>query len=299
MKLSGLHLLLTYICNFECDHCFVWGSPWQQGTMTLTQFDEILAQAQALGTVKSIYFEGGEPFLYYAALLRAVRAAATEGFEVGIVSNAYWAVSEQDALACLRPFAGLLQDLSLSGDRYHGTETHDQQIGHARQAAEQLDIPVGVIRIAQSDHTGTEAVRGQLPLGESPVMYRGRAVEKLLPTTRHPWTSFTECPYEDLREPDRVHLDPLGNVHLCQGISLGNLFRTPLADLLASYDPDTHPIISPLLDGGPAELARGSGVGQDEDYADACHLCYRVRSALRSRYPDCLMPDQMYGVPGD
>ena len=37
MKLSGLHLLLTYQCTFECDHCFVWGSPWQTGTLTLEQ----------------------------------------------------------------------------------------------------------------------------------------------------------------------------------------------------------------------------------------------------------------------
>ena len=31
MKLTGLHLLLTYQCVLECDHCFVWGSPWQKG----------------------------------------------------------------------------------------------------------------------------------------------------------------------------------------------------------------------------------------------------------------------------
>ena len=33
--LSGLHLLLTYQCTFECDHCFGWGGPFQTGTMTL------------------------------------------------------------------------------------------------------------------------------------------------------------------------------------------------------------------------------------------------------------------------
>ena len=33
--LSGLHLLLTYKCNYECDHCFVWGGPSQKGTMAV------------------------------------------------------------------------------------------------------------------------------------------------------------------------------------------------------------------------------------------------------------------------
>ena len=37
MKLTGLHLLLTYQCTFECDHCFVFGSPAQTGVMTIAQ----------------------------------------------------------------------------------------------------------------------------------------------------------------------------------------------------------------------------------------------------------------------
>ncbi len=49
MQLSGIHILLTYQCTFECDHCFVWGSPWQSGTLTLEQIKIILEQAKAAG----------------------------------------------------------------------------------------------------------------------------------------------------------------------------------------------------------------------------------------------------------
>ena len=89
MILNGLHLLLTYQCNFECDHCFVWGSPNQSGTMSLGQLRNILTQAQELGTIEWIYFEGGEPFLYYPILLAAVHLAVERGFQVGIVTNSY------------------------------------------------------------------------------------------------------------------------------------------------------------------------------------------------------------------
>src|SRR3972149_855841 len=116
MKLSGLHILLTYQCTLECDHCFVWGSPWQSGTLTLENLRRILQQAADLGTIESIYFEGGEPFLYYALLLNSVREAASLGFRVGIVSSGYWATSVPDALECLKPMAGLLHDLSVSSD---------------------------------------------------------------------------------------------------------------------------------------------------------------------------------------
>ena len=74
MKLSGLHILLTYQCTYECDHCFVWGSPWQSGTLTLEQVRDILRQARE-ANVEWIYFEGGEPFLYYPLLRRGVRRA--------------------------------------------------------------------------------------------------------------------------------------------------------------------------------------------------------------------------------
>ena len=145
---------------------------------------------------------------------------------------------------------------------------------------------------------GVEKAMGQLPAGESGVMFRGRAADTLTADAPlQPWTSFTECPHEKLRDPGRVHVDPLGWVHVCQGVAIGNLFDSPLREIWEAYDPDAHPITGPLLQGGPTELARRHRVPVREGYADACHLCYRTREALRSTYPGVLVPDQMYGAP--
>jgi hypothetical protein len=54
MRLEGLHILLTYQCSYECDHCFVWGSPWQKGTLTLEQMEQILEQAKGLASLQFI-----------------------------------------------------------------------------------------------------------------------------------------------------------------------------------------------------------------------------------------------------
>lgn len=298
MKLSGLHLLLTYRCDLECDHCFVWGSPRPSGTMRLQDIRQILQQAKDLGTVEWIYFEGGEPFLYYAVLLRGVRMAARQGFQVGILSDCYWATDVKDALACLRPFAGLVQDLTISSDLYHWGEKLSQQAKNACAAADRLGIPIGIISIAQPEMMNAVSPVGQLPKGESAVMYRGRAAVKLAARAAgRPWSQFTECPHENLREPGRAHLDPFGELHVCQGISLGSTFRTPLSEICETYDPDSHPITRPLLEGGPAELVRRYELPHAESYADACHLCYEARRALRGRFPEILKPDQMYGVP--
>ncbi len=295
MKLTGLHLLLTYKCNLECDHCFVWGSPWQTGVISTHQIWQILGQAQELGSLEWIYFEGGEPFLYYPILLKGVRQAARLGFQVGVVSNGYWATSEADAMEWLRPLGGLVQDLSVSSDLYHWSDQQAQRAQHAEAAAKRLGIPFGAICIAQPEDSATHAV-GQLPSGNSQVMYRGRAAAELTARAQlHPAKRFEECPFEDLRDPGRVHVDPFGNLHLCQGISLGNLFQIPLAEICERYQPDSHPIAGPLLRGGPAELARRHQISPSPDYADACHMCYQVRARLRERYPAVLTPGAMYG----
>jgi MoaA/NifB/PqqE/SkfB family radical SAM enzyme len=264
--------------------------------MTLAGIQEIFEQARDLGTVEWIYFEGGEPFLYYAILLRAARMARERGFKVGIVSNAYWATDEADAREWLAALDGLAGHISLSDDLFHSAEPVSPFARRARTAAEQVGIPSSVIRIAQPESMNAPGAAGD----ESTLMYRGRAAEKLVErASLRPWHEFRECPYEELREPDRCHVDPLGNVHLCQGISLGNLFETPLARLCETYDPGAHPIVGPLLRGGPAELARHYKTHPEERYADACHLCYRTRSALRSRFPEVLTPAAMYGASED
>ena len=295
MKLDGLHILLTYHCNYECDHCFVWGSPRQKGTFTLEKIEEVLHQAKDAG-VNSIYFEGGEPFLYYVILNKGVHLAADMGFSVGIVSNSYWANTVADATEWLRPFAGRVSDLSLSSDLYHCEECLGEKPQNAVVAAKWLGIPTGVISVAQPDEAAKES-HGQLEEEESGVMYRGRAVERLaLRANLHPWGQFNSCPHEDLRDPGRVHVDPYGSLHICQGIVIGNLFEKPLKQICEEYDPDSHPICGLLLNGGPAALVTEYNLPHASAYADACHLCYNARANLRVRFPEILAPDQMYGV---
>jgi hypothetical protein len=79
------------------------------------------------------------------------------------------------------------------------------------------------------------------------VMFRGRAADRLtdgLP--REPGDGFIECPYEDLRAPERVHVDCFGNVHFCQGLTIGSVWDTPFSRLLAEYRADSHPVCRPV-----------------------------------------------------
>lgn len=295
MRLTGLHLLLTYRCTLQCEHCFVWGSPEQEGVFTLASIDQVLDQAQDLGTIEWVFFEGGEPFLYHPILVQGVRAAAARGFQVGVVTNGYWATTADDASAWLEPLAGHLHSLSASTDELHYDERVSTEARNVLQACQALGIPADLIVCDLPGSAESAARRGE-PVEGGPIMYRGRAAVKLAAKApAFPWETFDECPHEKLDDPGRVHLDPLGNLHLCQGLTMGNLFERPLKELVHTYRPMQHPIVGPLLEGGPAELVRRYDVAHAEAYADACHLCYSARLALRPRFGDVLGPGQMYG----
>ena len=297
MNLTGLHFLLTYSCNYECDHCFVWGGPSQKGVMTLSQVRDIYRQAQELGTVEWIYLEGGEPFLYYPIMVRAAQEAQALGFRVGVLSNVYWASSVEDAVEWLRPLAGVVQDFTVSTDLFHSDEVMSGQARNALDAANQLGIPVGTIVCDVPEGvSGYPAQSRGEPVESGAIMFKGRAAVRLVEgVARRPWQEFNECPHEALDDPGRVHVDYLGNLHVCQGVSMGNLFERPLVEIVATYDPQAHPIVGPLLAGGPAALVERYDLPHEEGYVDACHLCYLARQQLRERFPQWLTPGQMYG----
>ncbi len=298
-SLKQLHLLVTYRCTMECDHCFVWGSPEQSAAMTIDQVRRIFDQGMDLGCIEAVSFEGGEPFVYYGLLLEGVREARARGWRSDALSNAYWATSIEDALLSLRPLAEAgLGDLIVSEDDYHGSG-EGTLAEHARSAADQLGMGKGTISIreAAASVEAASTARGEAIKGGS-VRFRGRAAARLtsgLPRRRS--AELTTCPYEELVDPTRVHIDPLGYVHLCQGLTMGNLFETPLPEMLGSYDARRHPICGPLLSGGPAALASAYDLPHGDSYVEECHMCYEMRDRLRVRFPEYAGPAEMYGVP--
>jgi hypothetical protein len=300
MSVTGIHFLLSYSCTNTCDHCFLHCSPEARGTFTCEQLRRVFAQIELMGTVETVYFEGGEAFLFYPLLLEGLRLAAASGLRAGIVTNAYWATSVEDAEIWLKPIRAIgIADLSVSDDAFHQSTGESSPAKLALAAAMNLGIPSGTICIESpvpAPCPPESSGKGQPVIGGC-VLFKGRAAEKLtagLPRRRR--QELTTCPHEELEAPARVHLDCFGNVHICQGLSMGNMWEVPLSDLTRGYNARQHPICGPLLAGGPAALAKEYGVELPDDFVDECHYCYTVRKALTERFPAYLAPKQVYGL---
>jgi len=297
--LTGVHILLTLKCTNECDHCFLHCCPGREATFTVAQLQTLVHHIEELGTVNTVYFEGGEPFLFYPLLLEGLRMVRAAKFDAGIVTNGYWATSVEDALHWLRPIRDLgVVDFSVSDDDFHRRDNNDRKAEFAWRAAQQLGIPTDTLCIeAPSVHDPAAEGRHGKPVVGGSVLFKGRAAEKLtigLPTRSS--AEFTTCPHEDLVNPERVHVDAYGNVHLCQGLSIGNIWEKPLADLFRSYDAQAHPIVGPLVRGGPRQLAAEQGLAMRDGYVDECHMCYTARKLLLPRFPEYLAPKEAYGL---
>ncbi len=287
---AGLHFLLTYMCNLECAHCFTYSGPYAKGTFTLDQIHKVLKEACKVETIDTIYFEGGEPFLFYPLMLEGIKLARSMNFNAGIVTNGYFATSMENAELWLKPLKELgLFKLSISNDLYHYENQEENPAKLLLAAGEKLGIQVNLM--------STEKPRVEKGKIHGNTLFRGRAVEKMINNLPgKSWKELIECPYEDLSNPSRVHLDVYGNVHLCQGLSMGNMWQTPLSKLIKNYNADSHPIARPLANEGPAGLAKEFNLKHADKYVDECHFCYSLRMSLMDKFPQYLGPRQIYGL---
>jgi len=266
----------------------------------LAQIKQVLGEAKKIDTIEWIYFEGGEPFLYYPIMLEGLQLANESGFKTGVVTNSYWATSVEDAELWLKPISEIgISELSISNDAFHYATEELNLSKKAEKAVKRLNLPSSSICIDEPTVEGgidKDHEKGE-PVIKGGAMFRGRAVETLTENLpRRSWEEMNKCPYEDLERLGRVHLDPFGNVHICQGLSIGNLWETPLSELIENYEVKSHPICGPLIRGGPAQLIREYQVEHEDKYVDECHLCYLARLNLLDKFPQFLAPKQVYGL---
>lgn len=300
IMLKGIHFLLTYMCNYECDHCFLYCSPNSKGTFTMNQIEQILDEADKIDSIEWIYFEGGEPFLYYPLMIEGIRSAKKKSYKVGIVTNSYWATCRRDAEIWLNPIAECdIKDFTVSDDKFHYSSEAENLSKIARESAINLGLPVGSISIDEPTieyGIDKEHKKGTPVIGGG-AMFRGRAIDKLIKDLpRRFWEDLNKCPYEDLEGLGRIHVDSFGNAQICQGLSIGNFWTTKLSDLIKNYNPNSHPIINPLIQGGPAALVKKFDIAHEDTYIDECHLCFLARKTLLENYPEYLGPKQVYGI---
>lgn len=307
MHIQGLHLLLTNKCNAHCRHCFLNAAPNRGEVFTEELAQKVIDEASEVATIDHFFIEGGEPFLYPKLMSFVIDAATKRGFWVGALTNGFWAFSQQKAREILRPLitAGL-KSLSISTDAWHEEFVPLERVKMAVDASQALglDVDVMVCRSGSADSglegevQRIEASLAPAPVYSGRIAARGRGSSIANLDETQDWKQLTEC-RESLKDPSRVHVGPGGEIHLCQGLLIGeNMKDKKINKIFDGYRPKRNPVISSLIEGGPAALARFAwrhGWRPRPGYADGCQLCFEVRSQLLERFPLFLGPTAVYG----
>ncbi len=311
-------LLLSYRCSAECRHCMYACSPrWKGDWITQEDLEGVLAQLSGRirpspwgdGKVSlnyGLHFTGGEPFLNFELLLKAVEIAdELEIPSTFVETNCYWCSNDKvtrERLNLLRggglkgvlisvnpfyaeyvPFDRTERCIKTSGELF-GANVMVYQLEYY-QRFKQLGIRE---RISLEDYLGLtrkEDLRERVEL-----FLMGRAAHRLKEFyPAYPAHTFFKEPCRPpfLRDWHN-HFDNYGNFMpgYCGGISLGH-WRNLDRLISEGIELETHPVLGFLIAedvGGLFHFAEDLGYREaQEGYLSKCDLCLDLRKYLVSR----------------
>jgi len=321
-------LILSYQCNAECRHCMYACSPRWEGWISEEDVKAILSQLA--GRIKpspyglervslnyGLHFTGGEPFLNYELLLKAVGIASELNIPSTFVeTNGYWCSDD----AVTREKLQLLKESGLKGIlisvnpfflEYVPFERTERGIRVAYEVfAENLMVYQSAyyFRFKKLGITGRLSIEDYIhayreDLGANVELFlMGRAAYRLRQYyPKHPPDYFFD---EPCRPPFlrnwHNHFDNYGNYlpGYCGGISLGS-WRVLNKLLEEGINPKRHPILGFIINRDFKELFR---FARDFDYPESregyiskCDLCVDIRKHLVAKQEfEELKPKEYY-----
>ncbi|MHA1398294.1 MAG: hypothetical protein ACTSSF_11440, partial [Candidatus Heimdallarchaeaceae archaeon] len=263
---------------------------------------------------------GGEPCLYFNDLIKIIKKASELKIsKIGIITNSFWAKNEQITRIKLKKLkeAGLT-NITFSIDYFHQQFIPIRKVETAITLAveigfERLDVDSyyldNINTLNFHNRKNEEYLLKIIKLEEVRVSkfftdLEGRAAETLsdkvllqkdLPSDR------CKLPFwigGDLKNPETIEIDYLGNVTLCPGICIGNAKKENLNEIIKNYNYKNHLIIAVIEEKGPVgllDLIKEKGFElRNKRYYNECHLCYELRKKLHPYYPNYLAPKGCY-----
>ncbi|HIE13283.1 MAG TPA: radical SAM protein [Desulfotomaculum sp.] len=191
---QSLAFLMTYKCNFQCDHCSVSAGPEHREVIAAEHMRRVIEEAYVVPSIRVVVFTGGEPTLYPELLKTGISLAHEKGFVTRLVTNAWWAKIPEKAHQFLQNLrAAGLDELNISFDDFHLLYLEafggEQNVVNAVRAATELGMTVLVgtvlhpgarIRTGYLRKTFQEAgIQQEIKFLEDFVFPLGRARQKL------------------------------------------------------------------------------------------------------------------------
>lgn len=318
---SRAGLMLTDWCCASCACCYANCSPGRGRWMTVEQAVGIwqdLAAASPHGC--RVHLTGGEVFGRYDLLLEVCRTAHAQGLELEAVeTNGFWADAPSLVRSRLAELdAAGMGRLVISADPFHQqyvpierprllAAVAEDALGRSRVRVRWADWLAEGFDTAQLSRWRRDEVFAEYAAGGRDRLV-GRAAEALTGRLKlKPPSEYDDNPCGNrLLRGRHVHVAPGGEIWpaTCVGIVAGNALREGVSAVwkALSEQAEQAAVIGPLSVRGPVALLDEACQADCRvlscGYASKCHLCYRLRQALRlaGRHDQRLGPAEVYGA---
>ena len=309
-----IELDVTYKCSSQCQHCIFGSSPRKGGLMTVEDARTYLAETKALGlTGRDVIVTGGEALLFYPRILDIIRAAADLGMAPirCVQSNGSWCTSDEltrHRLAELRD-AGL-GGMFFSADPFHQQFVPIERVRRGVRIAEEVFGPEQVHVSSSRSYMDAPAVVSVAEYieklrGSPPVMVARAAWALADHMPKIPLDEILEMKCRGGRQdidPSsvwQINVDAYGCVSswVCSGILLGNAHETPFAEIVSRPLNEQPALVQDLVERGPGAMlgmAEEHGFRPKDRYVSKCHLCWDIREAIHTHYPELFAPAELY-----
>jgi len=307
LNIERVEFLTTYHCTGKCVHCSV-GEKLNKTGMTKVdpkRAGEVLEGLSKRFALKSVMVFGGEPLLYPETTAAILKAAADCGVEKReLITNGYFSKN----LAKINDVANKLIDagvtrILLSVDAFHEETIPSDTVANfadaildtgfqeiylhpawleSRDAKNDYNFETTQI-LARFDDLGLEITEGNVvrPEGYAKV----NLCEYFVKGCYDKEQGCGDSPYTD--RPDDVRtlsITPDGEVQVCGGFTIGNIYKDPIEKILDRYNPTKDRVMNALLKGGLKGLAqyaenKGLSINLD-DYYTGEEACEDIRTQL-------------------
>lgn len=288
---ASVYISITDKCNLHCRHCSERG-----GTVLPDAYEEDVLnwidQIAYSKCAKNISFVGGEPFLCIEKLRNYIACASKKGLMTTVITNGYWATTQENAESIIKSIPGL-SCITVSSDRYHLEFIDKEIINNLVKACLKLKVMININITAASKEEGNEVkkiyeqfLKSNVQIIVSPMFYWGAATKLVIEKFKYLHSIGELRSYCEIRN---HHIDSLGRVYACCGATLGNETNFLLLGNLKeeSYDSiikkrNCNPLFRFLDKSGPRGLAQliYNSTYYDEfkdlEFTQDCELCRKL-----------------------
>jgi len=316
LPLERLEFFVTAQCTGRCKHCSAaTGNQYDAGSYpdlgpVLSATDYLLSHF----AITSIMTFGGEPLLFpdtVAAIHNLGRIHGVAARE--LITNGFFTTDNSRLRSVVTTLIGSgVTRIFLSVDAFHQEHIAQERIRAFIDAVLSTcfeNITLHPAWVVSREHGNQYNARTKeildalseyrLPVSQgNNIVLSGSAKEHLAPFYPTKPALNVRCgsiPHTNSADCVRsIRLLPNGNISICRALVIGNIYASPIQEILARYQPYENPITSLLLQGGVTRLhtfaaAQGHSIPV-EQYYNPCDLCADCLKAIRPSSPTIAGP---------